>query len=59
MQVTIIAIDEFTGIEVDVVVNDATSTGIPSAQKCAEMLEQQQARYSTLFRYKSHSVKAW
>ena len=59
MTVAIIAIDEFTGIETEVVVNDATSTGFPSAQWCVEVLEQQQVRYGTLFSYKSHTAKAW
>jgi hypothetical protein len=59
LQITIIGNDEFTGCEVEVVVNDATSMGIPSVQKCSEMLEQQQARYRTLLTYKSHTVKTW
>ena len=59
MQITIIASDEFTGNQVEVVVNDGTSTGLPSVKKCREILTQQEARYNTILTYVSHTVQAW
>ena len=56
MQITIKATDELTGSELEVVVNDGTSTGMPSAAKCQEMLDSLNRKYMALMTYVSHSV---
>ncbi len=56
MKITIIANDELTGNEIEVVVNDGTSTGLPTAAKCQEMLSQLNRKYMAILLYVSHSV---
>ena len=56
MKITIIANDELTGNEMTVVVNDGTSTGLPTAAKCQQMLDQLNRKYMALLSYVSHLV---
>ena len=56
MRITIKATDELTGNEMEVVVNDGTSTGMPTAAKCQEMLSQLNCKHNALMTYVSHSV---
>ena len=56
MRITIKATDELTGNEIEVVVNDGTSTGLPSATKCQEMLDSLSRKYNAMMTYVSHSV---
>jgi hypothetical protein len=56
MKITIIANDELTGSEMTVVVNDGTSTGLPTAAKCQEMLDSLNSKHMALLSYVSHSV---
>jgi len=56
MKITIIANDELTGSEMTIVVNDGTSTGLPTAAKCQEMLNQLNRKQMALLCYVSHSV---
>ena len=56
MRITIKATDELTGNEIEVVVNDGTSTGLPSAAKCQEMLDSLNRKHMALTTYVSHSV---
>jgi hypothetical protein len=56
MKITIIANDELTGNEMTIVVNDGTSTGLPTRDKCQQILNQMGRKYGALFCYISHSV---
>lgn len=56
MRITIKATDELTGNEMNVVVTDGTSTGLPSAAKCQEILDGLSRKYNALMTYVSHSV---
>jgi hypothetical protein len=56
MKITIIANDELTGNEITIVVNDGTSTGLPTAAKCQEMLDSLNRKNMALMTYVSHSV---